>query len=156
METLREADEVTAVMSQTQIEFEPRILVFSTNNISDPGIDLAGSSHLHYSPRVVTIAVPCSSGISSSLIEYALKRGFDGVFLAADGDECAYLSDCNERTANHVADAQKWMNIHGFQPERLRMAAICSVCAEPFVNYMHEFSRTLTALGPAGDKNHGL
>jgi F420-non-reducing hydrogenase iron-sulfur subunit len=26
----------------------PRILVFSTNNISDQGIDLAGSAHLHY------------------------------------------------------------------------------------------------------------
>ena len=27
-----------------------RILVFSTNTISDPGIDLAGSNHLHYTP----------------------------------------------------------------------------------------------------------
>jgi len=32
--------------------FVPRILVFSTNNISDPGIDLAGSAHMHYSPGV--------------------------------------------------------------------------------------------------------
>ena len=29
---------------------------------------------------------------------------------------------------------------HGYEPQRLRMAAICSVCAEPFTNYMHEFS----------------
>jgi len=41
----------------------PRILVFSTNNISDPGIDLAGSAHLHYSPGVRVIAMPCTSGI---------------------------------------------------------------------------------------------
>ena len=26
----------------------PRVLVFSTNAISDPGIDLAGSLHMHY------------------------------------------------------------------------------------------------------------
>ncbi len=43
--------------------FVPRILVFSTNNISDPGIDLAGSSHMHYSPGVNVIGLPCTSGI---------------------------------------------------------------------------------------------
>ena len=38
--------------------FVPRILVFSTNNISDPGIDLAGSAHMHYSPGVKVIGLP--------------------------------------------------------------------------------------------------
>ena len=38
-----------------------RILVFSTNNISDPGIDLAGSAHMTYSPGVVVISLPCTS-----------------------------------------------------------------------------------------------
>ena len=47
--------------------FVPRILVFSTNNISDPGIDLAGSSHMTYSPGVVVISLPCTSGIRPSL-----------------------------------------------------------------------------------------
>jgi hypothetical protein len=28
------------------------------------------------------------------------------------------------------------------------MAALCSVCAEPFVNYMREFSEKLAELGP--------
>ena len=52
--------------------FAPRILVFSTNNISDPGIDLAGSSHMHYSPNVMVISLPCTSGIKPSWI--ALRR----------------------------------------------------------------------------------
>ena len=30
------------------------------------------------------------------------------------------------------------------------MAAICSVCAEPFTNYMREFSEMLADLGPSG------
>jgi F420-non-reducing hydrogenase iron-sulfur subunit len=124
----------------------PRILVFSTNNISDPGIDLAGSSHLHYSPHVVVINVPCSSMIRPELILHALEEGFDGVFIAADGDECAYLPDCGERTAKIVTEAQARMAEKGLAPQRLRMAAICSVCAEPFVNYMHEFSEVLEGL----------
>jgi len=129
--------------------FAPRILVLSTNNISDPGIDLAGSSHMHYSPDVMVISVPCTSGIKPTWVLYALQRGFDGVFIAADGDECAYLSDCTRRTAQIVSEAQDLMRQHGLEPQRLKMAAICSVCAEPFTNYMHEFSAALSALGPA-------
>ena len=40
------------------------------------------------------------------------------------------------------------MKEKGFEPQRLKMAAICSVCAEPFVNHMREFSESLSALGP--------
>ena len=48
-----------------------------------------------------------------------------------------------------MADAQALLEDHGYEPQRLRMAAICSVCAEPFTNYMHEFSASLTKLGPS-------
>jgi F420-non-reducing hydrogenase iron-sulfur subunit len=126
----------------------PRILVFSTTNISDPGIDLAGSRHLHYPATVSVITVPCSSGIRPGWIVHAFERGFDGVFIASDGEECALLSDCSARSARIAADAQERMKEAGFAPERLRMAALCSVCAEPFVNYMREFSEKLAELGP--------
>jgi coenzyme F420-reducing hydrogenase delta subunit len=129
--------------------YSPRILVFSTNNISDPGIDLAGSSHMHYSPKVMVISLPCTSGIKPSWVLYAVQQGFDGVFIAADGEECAYLRDCGERTAGIMTDAQELLKEHGYEPQRVRMAAICSVCAEPFTNYMHEYSRSLADLGPS-------
>jgi F420-non-reducing hydrogenase iron-sulfur subunit len=129
--------------------FAPRILVFSTNNISDPGIDLAGSSHMHYSPTVMVINLPCTSGIKPSWILYAMEQGFDGVFIAADGEECAYLPDCAQRTAGIMDDAQKLLVDKGYEPQRVRMAAICSVCAEPFTNYMHEYSASLAGLGPS-------
>ncbi len=135
--------------AQEDQAYAPRILVFSTNNISDPGIDLAGSSHMHYSPKVMVISLPCTSGIKPSWILYAMKQGFDGVFIAADGEECAYLPDCAQRTAGIMTDGQTLLVEHGFEPQRVRMAAICSVCAEPFTNYMHEYSASLSALGPS-------
>ena len=128
--------------------YDPRILVFSTNNISDPGIDLAGSSHMHYSPKVTVINLPCSSAIKPSWVLYAMQQGFDGVFIAADGEECAYLPDCAERTAHLVTQAQQLMAEQGLEPQRLKMAAVCSVCAEPFAKYMREFADTLADLGP--------
>ena len=128
-------------------EPSPKILVFSTTNISDPGIDLAGSRHLHYSASVSVITVPCSSGIRPSWILHAFERGFDGVFIASDGEECAYLPDCAERTARIVGEAQAIMAARGIHQQRLKMSAVCSVCAEPFAKYMREFSAALKPLG---------
>lgn len=129
--------------------FTPHILVFSTNTISDPGIDLAGSSHMHYSPGVRVISLPCTSGIRPSWIVRALEVGFDGVFIASDGDECAYLSDCSKRSSKISGDAQALLRSRGIDPQRLRMAAICSVCAEPFTKHVQQFSAALADLGPA-------
>jgi F420-non-reducing hydrogenase iron-sulfur subunit len=129
--------------------FVPRILVFSTNNISDPGIDLAGSAHMHYSPGVKVIGLPCTSGIRPSWILRALEVGFDGVFVASDGDECAYLPDCAERSSRIMGEAQAALRERGGNAQRLRMAAICSVCAEPFTRHVQQFSASLAELGPA-------
>jgi coenzyme F420-reducing hydrogenase delta subunit len=128
----------------------PRILVFSTNNISDPGIDLAGSAHLHYSPGVRVISLPCTSGIRPSWILHAVKQGFEGVFIASDGDECAYLPDCAKRASRIVAEAQALLKAEGLAPQRLKMAAICSVCAENFARHMNQFSEALVALRSTG------
>lgn len=128
----------------------PKILVFSTNNISDPGIDLAGSNHLPYSPGALVISLPCTSGIRPAWILYAIEKGFDGVFIAADGEECAYLADCTQRAARIFEQAQDLLRERGYAPERVRMAAICSVCAEPFASQMKDFARALQKIGPGG------
>lgn len=127
----------------------PRILVFSTNTISDPGVDLAGSAHLHYPPSVMTISLPCTSAIKPEWIVHALGRGFQGVFIASDGEECAYLPDCAERASRLASRAQELLDAEGQDPRRVKLAAICSVCAEPFTTYMREFSEVLLGLGPA-------
>ena len=129
--------------------FAPRILVFSTNNISDPGVDLAGSSHFHYSPGVNVISVPCTSGIRPSWILHAFDEGFDGVFIATDGEECAYLHDCAKRSNKVVQTAQKALRDRGMDASRIRVAAICSVCAEPFTKHMTTFTAALLAMGKA-------
>jgi F420-non-reducing hydrogenase iron-sulfur subunit len=134
----------------------PRILVFSTLTISDPGIDLAGSRHLHYPASVSVLSVPCSSGIRPGWILHALERGLDGVFIASDGEECSFLPDCAERTARVVSRAQELMGQQGIVSQRLRMAAVCSVCAEPFAKYMNEFAEALRRLGAAAPVTAGV
>jgi len=134
-------------------DYRPQILVFSTESISDIGIDFAGSSHMHYPPSVVILPVPCSSGIKPEWILYALQRGFDGVFIAADGTDCPFLSDCTKRTAKIVDIAQKLLKENNLDPQRVRMAAICSVCADAYVNHMKNFFESLKHLKSAQEAN---
>ncbi|MDD3556338.1 MAG: hydrogenase iron-sulfur subunit [Proteiniphilum sp.] len=120
-----------------------RILVFSTEKISDPAIDMAGLLKLHYPPTVYTITVPCSSGIKPSWILHAYERGFDGVFIAADGSDCIFGESCTEKTGTLVADTHERMKAESLDPARLRMAAICSVCSEAFVKQIRSFNEYL-------------
>jgi F420-non-reducing hydrogenase iron-sulfur subunit len=130
--------------------FSPKILVFSTDSVSDPGIDLAGRNKLHYAPSVYVITLPCSSSIKPRWILHAIERGFDGVFIAADGSDCALVPDCTARTGKIVSDAQNLLRERSHDPGRIKMAALCSVCAKPFEKYMTAFGESLRRLGPAG------
>jgi len=123
---------------------KPKILVFSTDKISDPAIDLAGLLKMYYPARAFTIIVPCSSAIKPRWIMLAYEQGFDGVFIAADGTDCPYDTACTDKTAQILTNTQKLMKEKGIDPARLKMAAICSVCAEPFVKYMKSFTEYLS------------
>ncbi len=121
----------------------PNILVFSTEKISDPAIDLAGLLKQHYPPTVNNISVPCSSGIKIEWIMHAFEKGFDGVFIAADGTDCPFSETCAEKTAEIVARTHAIMGEKGMDKARLKMAAICSVCSQAFVKHVSEFSEYL-------------
>jgi coenzyme F420-reducing hydrogenase delta subunit len=69
------------------------------------------------------------------------------VFIASDGDECGYLPDCSQRSSRIVQEAQTLLAERGIDGGRLKMAAICSVCAEPFAKHIREFSEALVGLG---------
>jgi F420-non-reducing hydrogenase iron-sulfur subunit len=122
----------------------PKILVFSTEKISDPAIDLAGLLKMHYPPTVYTLNVPCSSAVKTRWIMHALEKGFDGVYIAADGTDCAFGESCTENTAKLISSTQELMKEKGIDPARLKMSAVCSVCAEPFVKQAKSFIEYLS------------
>lgn len=76
----------------------------------------------------------------------AFEQGFDGVFIAADGHECSYSSRCADHTNTIILTTQEMMKAKNINPKRIRMAALCSVCAEPFMNHMENFSKILASL----------
>jgi coenzyme F420-reducing hydrogenase delta subunit len=126
-----------------KIRKSAKILVFSTEKISDPAIDMAGLLKLHYPPTVYTITLPCSSGIKSRWILHAYEKGFDGVFIAADGSDCVFGESCTEKTGEVVSRTMELMKQKGIDPARLKMAAICSVCSDAFVKSVKSFNEYL-------------
>jgi len=120
-----------------------KILVFSTEKISDPAVDMAGLLKLHYPPKVYAITVPCSSAVKPKWILHAFAEGFDGVFIAADGGDCPYGESCTEKTGALVQNTHELLKQKNIDPARLKMAAICSVCSESFVKYMNGFNEML-------------
>jgi len=131
-------------MSDLKQKSTAKVLVFSTEKISDPAIDMAGLLKLHYPPEVYVITVPCSSAVKPSWILRAFDKGYDGVFIAADGTDCPYSESCTERTSDLIKQTHNLMRDRGINPAKLKMAAICSVCAEPFVNHMNSFVADLS------------
>jgi len=127
----------------TQESKKAKILVLSTEKISDPAIDMAGLLKLHYPPTVYTITLPCSSSVKPRWILHAFEKGFDGVFIAADGSDCPYGESCTEKTGNIVAKTHELMKEKDIDPARLKMAAICSVCSEAFVKHVKNFNEYL-------------
>jgi len=125
------------------IKKNAKILVFSTEKISDPAIDMAGLLKLHYPPTVYTITVPCSSGIKPNWILHAFEKGFDGVFIAADGTDCVFGESCTEKTGKVVEMTHEKMKQNNLDPARLRMAALCSVCSDAFVRQVRSLNEYL-------------
>jgi coenzyme F420-reducing hydrogenase delta subunit len=120
-----------------------KILVFSTEKISDPAIDMAGLLKLHYPPTVYTITIPCSSGVKPRWIMHAYEKGFDGVFIAADGSDCSFGESCTGKTGEIVRRTHLMMKEKQLDPARLKMAALCSVCSEAFVKHVKSFNEYL-------------
>jgi F420-non-reducing hydrogenase iron-sulfur subunit len=125
---------------------QPKLLVFSTEKISDPAIDLAGLLKKHYPFTVYSISVPCSSCIKPRWIMRAYEKGFSGVFIAADGTDCSFGESCVEKTSAIISATHELMKKRGLKPSQLKMAAICSVCADPFIKQVTGFMKELQNL----------
>jgi coenzyme F420-reducing hydrogenase delta subunit len=134
------------VQKAEQDQYIPKILIFTTEVISDPAVDMTGLLHKHYPTSTSFIRIRCSSMIRPDFVLLALQEGFDGVFIAADGTDCPFTEKCTSLTGARVEESFQLLKENGINPRRLKMAAICSVCVEPFLKHTFSFSNLLIKL----------
>jgi len=135
--------------TDTDTQWQPRIVAFLCNWCSYAGADLAGVSRFQYPPNVRIIRVPCSSRVSHSMILKALQQGADGVLVSG-----CHPGDCHYQTGNYYARRRgavlsDMLDYIGLEKGRVQFAWVSAAEGEKFAQLIREVTESVRALGPA-------
>ncbi|MHA1215023.1 MAG: hydrogenase iron-sulfur subunit [Candidatus Hodarchaeales archaeon] len=139
----------TAASTTTASKYVPKILVITTNACSYPGVDNAGQQHLEYPPNSFVIRVPSPVLFPEDFYLRTFRKGVDGIIIMSCGEECPY-SGAFKRLSLRINKVMKQLkNEYGLEPQRLKLTAICTVCAKHVVKEITEMDKYLRKLEPA-------
>ncbi|MCF2138102.1 MAG: hydrogenase iron-sulfur subunit [Candidatus Thorarchaeota archaeon] len=124
---------------------EPKILIIATLACSYPGIDNAGQGHKEYPASTFVIRIPDPVIFPEEFYIQAFKEGYDGILIASCGDESPF-KDSYKKLAARIDRTYQLMQKEGIEIERLRLTAICTVCADAFVKQVKQMYETLLEL----------
>lgn len=119
----------------------PKILILATVACAYPGADYVGQNHIEYPPNTYIIRVPAPVVFPENFYLYCFEKGIDGIIIMSCGHECPY-EGAYKRLADRVSRVHEQMKERKIDPKRLRLCAICTVCARPFlkeINQMNAF-----------------
>ena len=128
--------------------FEPNIVGFLCNWCSYAGADLAGTSRLKYPANIKTIRVMCTGRIDPVYVLEALKKGADGVLIAA-----CHPGDCHYQSGNYKANRRikllkNMVKELGIEPERIRFEYVSASEGKKFSDLIIEMTEEIRKLGP--------
>ncbi len=133
----------------TTAEYTPKILVLTTIMCSYPGVDNAGQQHLEYPPNSYVMRVPSPVIFPEDFYINSFRKGIDGIIIMSCGEECPY-SGAFKRLSLRVNKVMKRMKQeYGLESKRLKLTAICTVCAKHVVKEIKEMDEYLRSLEPA-------
>ncbi len=125
----------------------PKILILATLSGGYRGADSAGQAHLEYPPNTYILPVMSAAMFPASFYMDAFERGIDGIIVMYSGTDSPYKG-APERTAVLVNEAYELMKARNLNLQRLRLTAICTVCARPFIEEITKMEQLLDKLGP--------
>ena len=136
-------------MSESQTDWEPKIIAFLCNWCSYAGADLAGISRIQYPPNIRIVRVPCSGRVNPLYIIKSLQHGADGVLVSGchPGD-CHYISG-NYYARRRFALLKNLLEFVGVEPGRVSFSWVSAAEGEKFSQVVKDVVETVKALGPA-------
>lgn len=135
-------------MSETVIKEknkEPKVLIISTIPCSYPGIDNAGQKHIEYTTHTYVVRVPDPVVFPTSFYLDVFKAGYDGIYIASCGTDNPYKGTY-DILAKRIDETVAQMKKEGIHYSRIKLTAICTVCADHFVHELMEFYNNLKKL----------
>ncbi|MBC8255037.1 MAG: hydrogenase iron-sulfur subunit [Ardenticatenia bacterium] len=124
----------------------PKILILATLSGGYRGADAAGQSQLEYAPDTYILPVMSAAMFPESFYLRAFERGVDGIIVMYSGTDSPYKG-APEKTAEIINRTYERMKERGLDTQRLRLAAICTVCVRPFLKEIRQMNEVLDEIG---------
>ncbi len=132
-------------------EKETKILILATLSGGYVGANSVGQSHLEYAANTYVLPVVSPAMFPEDFYLRAFERGIDAILVMYSGSDCPYRGAA-ERTAEIINRVYPKMKERGINPRRLRLVAICTVCAKPFLEEVARANELLSEIGPVKDE----
>ena len=141
--------------SQTNSEWEPKIIGFLCNWCSYTGADLAGTSRLQYPPNIRIIKVMCSGRVNPQFVLKAFQEGADGVLVSGchPGD-CHYIEG-NYHAKRKLTLTTDLMEFMGVDPKRFQISWVSASEGKKFAEVVTKFTAQVKELGPQSKLSGG-
>ena len=124
-----------------------RILILATPSGGYRGADSVGQIHANYPANTYILPVLSPAMFPEDFYLQTFERGIDAIIVMYSGTDCPYKGAA-ERTAQIVNRVYPKMKEKGIDTRRLRLVAICTVCAKPFLKEVNQMSDLLKEIGP--------
>jgi F420-non-reducing hydrogenase iron-sulfur subunit len=133
-------------MSTAPNNQEPKILILASLSGGYRGADATGQLHLDYAPNTYILPIMSAAMFPETFYLNAFDRGFDGILVLYSGTDSPYKGEM-ERTADIIGRAYALMKERNLDPRRLKLASICTVCVQPFLNEVKSMNHLLADIG---------
>jgi F420-non-reducing hydrogenase iron-sulfur subunit len=133
-------------MAQPMQTRQPKILILATLAGGYAGADSTGQSHLDYPANTYILPVMSPVMFPPEFFLRAFEHGIDGIIVMYSGTDSPYKGE-PERVAQIVNATYPHMKARGLDTRRLRLAAICTVCVNPFLKEIQRMNALLDEIG---------
>jgi F420-non-reducing hydrogenase iron-sulfur subunit len=135
--------------SNSNSNFEPRIVVFACNWCSYPAADSAGINRLQYATNIRIIRTMCMGRVDPAFVLKALHMGADGVLISGCHFEDCHYSFGAKRAAEQYAKLEKIVFMLGLEEGRIRQEFISAAEFPKFASVVNEMVEHVRSLGPS-------
>lgn len=121
----------------------PKILLITTKACSYPGVDNAGQQHLEYPANTYVIDTLDPVIFPEQFYIDSLAKGIDGIIIMSCGEEDPYKG-AFEKLSHRINKIMKQIgDEYNLEPQRIKLTAICTICAKHVVKEVKEMNEFL-------------
>lgn len=125
---------------------KPKMLILATEACAYPGANYVSQTHTDYATNSYIMRVLSPAVFPEEFYLRCFEKGIDGIIVMACGHECPYPG-AFPRLAKRISAVQAKMKERGIDVRRLRVCAICTVCAKAFLKEVNQMAELLSELG---------